>query len=93
VIRVVRQRYRCAACGRTFLEPLPEILAYFEHPITNAYTESLNNLIRLTNRIGRGYAFAAIRAELLYAAHRRAGPSPTLLRLSLRRRGEHIPQR
>ena len=31
-----------------------EIFAYFEHPITNAYTESLNNLIRLTNRIGRG---------------------------------------
>ena len=30
-----------------------EIFAYFDHPITNAYTESLNNLIRLTNRLGR----------------------------------------
>jgi transposase len=44
-----------------------EIFAYFDHPITNAYTESLNNLIRLTNRIGRGYSFSAIRAKLLYA--------------------------
>jgi transposase len=42
-----------------------EIFSYFDHPITNAYTESLNNLIRLTNRVGRGYSFSAIRAKLL----------------------------
>ncbi len=25
-------------------------MAYFDHPVTNAYTESLNNLIRVMNR-------------------------------------------
>jgi hypothetical protein len=43
-----------------------EILAYFDHPITNAYTESLNNLIRMMNRIGRGYSFEALRAKILF---------------------------
>jgi transposase len=43
-----------------------EIFAYFEHPITNAYTESINNLIRVINRIGRGYSFEALRAKLLF---------------------------
>src|SRR2546426_12341019 len=51
-----------------------EIFAYFDHPITNAYTESLNNLIRMTNRIGRGYSFNAIRAKLLYAETGRKRP-------------------
>ena len=43
------------------------ILAYFNHPVTNAYTESLNNLIRVTNRLGRGYSFEALRAKMLWA--------------------------
>lgn len=43
-----------------------EIFAYFDHHITNAYTESLNGLIKLTNRIGRGYSFDVIRARMLY---------------------------
>lgn len=43
-----------------------EILAYFDHPITNAYTESLNSLIRVMNRIGRGYSFEALRAKILF---------------------------
>ncbi len=38
----------------------PEIMAYFRHQITNAYTESLNSLIRVTNRMGRGYSFEAL---------------------------------
>ena len=66
-----------------------EIFAHFDHPITNAYTESLNNLIRLTNRIGRGYSFAAIRAKLLYAARRHPVP-PALWRVARKRRGEAI---
>jgi transposase len=45
----------------------PWILGYFEHPITNAYTESLNNLIRVMNRLGRGYSFEALRAKILFA--------------------------
>lgn len=43
-----------------------EIFNYFEHPITNAYTESLNNLIRVMNRLGRGYSFEALRAKILF---------------------------
>ena len=41
----------------------PQILNYFDHRITNAFTESMNNLIRLMNRIGRGYSFEALRAK------------------------------
>jgi transposase len=33
---------------------MPEIIAYFDHSVTNAYTESLNNLIRVMNRLGEG---------------------------------------
>ncbi|MHB8697667.1 MAG: ISL3 family transposase [Sulfuricaulis sp.] len=43
-----------------------EIFAYFDHRITNAYTESLNNLIRVTNRLGRGYSFEVLRAKILF---------------------------
>ena len=43
-----------------------QILAYFDHPVTNAYTESLNNLIRATDRLGRGYSFEALRAKMLW---------------------------
>lgn len=43
-----------------------EIFAYFDHKITNAYTESLNNLIRVMNRLGRGYSFEALRAKILF---------------------------
>jgi transposase len=43
-----------------------EIFAYFDHEITNAYTESLNNLIKVMNRLGRGYSFEALRAKILF---------------------------
>ena len=52
---------------KAFQNWMPEILAYFEHPVTNAYTESLNNLIRVMNRLGRGYSFEALRAKILFA--------------------------
>jgi transposase len=45
----------------------PYIFAYFDHAITNAYTESLNNLIRVMNRLGRGYSFEALRAKILFS--------------------------
>lgn len=45
----------------------PYILAYFDHPVTNAYTESLNSLVRVMNRLGRGYSFEALRAKILFA--------------------------
>lgn len=43
-----------------------EIFAYFENPITNAYTESVNNLAKGMNRMGRGYSFEVIRARMRY---------------------------
>lgn len=42
-----------------------EIFNYFDVPITNAYTEGLNSLIRQANRAGRGYSFEVLRAKLL----------------------------
>ena len=43
-----------------------EILNYFDHPITNAYTESLNGVAKVANRMGRGYSFEVIRARILF---------------------------
>ena len=43
-----------------------EILNFFESSMTNAYTESSNNLTRTANRMGRGYSFDVIRARMLY---------------------------
>lgn len=43
-----------------------EIFNYFGHRMTNAYTESLNNLVRVTNRMGRGYSFDELRAKILF---------------------------
>lgn len=56
----------------------PWILGYFDHPVTNAYTESLNNLIRVMNRLGRGYSFEALRAKILFAegAHKHKNTRP-----------------
>ena len=51
---------------RAFTNWQPWIINYFEHPVTNAYTESLNNLIRVMNRLGRGYSFEALRAKILF---------------------------
>lgn len=54
----------------------PEILAYFDHRITNSYTESLNSVVRATNRAGRGYSFEALRAKMLFSQglHRQYRP-------------------
>lgn len=51
---------------RAFQNWMPDILAYFTHPVTNAYTESLNSLIRVMDRMGRGYSFEALRAKTLF---------------------------
>ena len=51
----------------------PWILGYFDHPVTNAYTESLNSLFRVMNRLGRGYSFEALRVKILFTegAHKK----------------------
>jgi len=56
----------------------PYIVSYFDHPLTNAYTESLNSLIRVMDRLGRGYSFEALRAKILFTegahAHKNRRP-------------------
>lgn len=53
-----------------------EIMNYFEHPVTNAYTECLNGLIRVIECSGRGYSFDALRSKILYTAgaHKKVMP-------------------
>lgn len=53
-----------------------EIMAYFDHPQTNAYLESVNSLIAALDRNGRGYAFETIRAKALlsYGIHKASKP-------------------
>lgn len=43
-----------------------EIFNFYEYPVTNAYTESINGLAKFIQRMGRGYSFEVIRARLLY---------------------------
>lgn len=45
-----------------------EIFNYFDvgEKVTNAYTESLNGLMKLVSRRGRGYSFKVARAKMLY---------------------------
>jgi hypothetical protein len=46
-----------------------EIFSYFEYPVTNAYTESMNSVIRHIDRMGRSYGFESIRAKVLYSSN------------------------
>ncbi len=55
-----------------------EIFSYFDNPITNAYTESANNLLRSIDRNGRGYSFRAMRARILYATSARRNGGATV---------------
>lgn len=66
----------------------PYILNYFTHPVTNAYTESLNGLIRVMNRLGRGYSFEALRAKILFTEgiHRHKQARPKFERMPARGR-------
>lgn len=47
------------------------VFAYFDHRITNAYTEAMNGVARVINRMGRGYSFAALRVKLLFRSPRK----------------------
>lgn len=42
------------------------IFSYFDKRLTNAYTESINSIIRQVERMGRGYSFDALRAKILF---------------------------
>jgi transposase len=43
-----------------------EILAIFDHRVTNAYTEAMNGILKQINRRGRGYTFPVLRARILH---------------------------
>jgi transposase len=61
------------------------IFNYFEHRITNAYTESFNSIARKMDRMGRGYSFEVLRAKLLlkYSCHKLAPPPRRFVRSPL----------
>ena len=52
----------------------PEILAFFDHPITNGYTEAVNGVAKVISRAGRGYSFDVLRAKVLLKDRPRAEP-------------------
>jgi transposase len=51
---------------KTFVNNQNEIFNYFTHPYTNAYTESINNIIKNVEKQGKGYTFEVLRAKVLY---------------------------
>lgn len=48
-----------------------EVFSYFDIGLTNAYTESVNAIMKEFNRRGRGYSFEVLRAKLLFHPERR----------------------
>lgn len=70
-----------------------DIFAYWDapFPITNAYTEGLNGLIKMSNRLGRGYSYDIIRAKTLYSAEARKVGSGIRSGRAKVEYGPHIP--
>lgn len=73
--RYIRWRQRCVSSNskdaykdlvRAVDNWQDEIFNYFEHRLTNAYTESINSIIRQVERMGRGYSFESLRAKILF---------------------------
>ena len=65
--------------ARTVHNHYEDIFAYWDAPtrLTNAYTEGLNGLVKVANRMGRGCSYEIIRAKALYAKHaRKVGSMP-----------------
>ncbi len=58
---------------KTVLNHYDDIFAYWDasENITNSYTEAMNGVMKVANRIGRGYSFEVIRARILYAKNAR----------------------
>lgn len=55
-----------AGIATTVCNWFDEIFNYFDHPYTNAVTESLNNVINEISQRGKGYSFEVLRAKALY---------------------------
>jgi transposase len=52
--------------AKTFTNWHTEIFNYFDDRYTNAFTESINNLIKHIEKRGRGYSFEVLRAKVLF---------------------------
>lgn len=50
----------------TFENNKAEIFNYFLRRETNAYTESINNIIKSVEKAGKGYSYEVLRAKVLY---------------------------
>ncbi|MDH6186742.1 ISL3 family transposase [Polaromonas sp. CG_23.6] len=77
-----KEMERFHSLAKTVHNHYDDIFAYWDSPtqITNAYTECLNGLIKMANRIGRGYSYEIIRAKTLYAKEaRKVGSGVRLL--------------
>lgn len=61
-----------------------EVFNIYDHPVTNAYTESVNRLAKDVNRMGRGYSFDVIRARLLFDQEARK-PTSGVVRSKVRK--------
>jgi len=59
---------------RTFNQHKQEIFNYFLKPFTNAYTESVNNIIKSVEKAGKGYKFEVLRAKVLYGTQATVRP-------------------
>lgn len=51
---------------KTFNNNKTEIFNYFDRRETNAFTESINNIIKSVEKEGKGYSFEVLRAKILY---------------------------
>ena len=67
-----------------------EIMAYFDHRVTNAFTESMNRVIRDIDRAGRGHSFGALRAKAVFGQEFRK--KPRLASQSKRSRGAFMDE-
>lgn len=78
---------------RAFTNWQPWILNYFDHKVTNAYTESLNSLIRVMDRMGRGYSFEVLRAKILFTegAHKHKLSRPKFERIRVAEPADGVP--
>ncbi|HBT6900544.1 TPA: transposase, partial [Klebsiella pneumoniae] len=70
-----------------------DIFAYWDAPfsLTNGYTEGLNGLIKMSNRLGRGYSYEIIRAKTLYSKEARKVGSGIRAGRGKVEYGPHIP--
>lgn len=62
---------------KTFENNKQEIFNYFDRRETNAYTESINNIIKSVEKEGKGYSYEVLRAKVLYGTTATKRPKRT----------------